>query len=222
MVHDPERVSWALQTAQAKWSAGDPQEALRWLQRAATTARELGLTERCEQLRHAASLLEESSPSQAATTRMSPSVDGNGAETLSHVPALRLDQTRVSLDQTRVSPGQARVSAGQTPRIQVAQAANAHGHPAPSHMSRTTPSAGVEGTQPAAGTTGGPSSLMWDSQATPTQISGPAATRQALRVCVAQATDGSLQVVLLSEGEPPRPGMREALLVALGSEPLLP
>lgn len=239
---DPEELTWALQTAQTKWSEGDAREAVRWLQRAAMTAHEAGLGERCEHIKRAVGLLKEPSVSEAATTRMQPDSAGNGAETQSHVPHARMDQTHVSAGQGRHARVDAAAYALTDPALRNpalsatvpadppagARPAAPPRPPAPSHMLRTTPSAGAAA--PEVNTreaserdpdTNGPGSLMWESQPAPTRTSGPADVRHAIRVAFGQAPDGSLQVVALSAGESPKPGTREGLLVALDGEPPL-
>ncbi|MGE0322439.1 MAG: hypothetical protein AB7K71_23960 [Polyangiaceae bacterium] len=65
---DPEELSWALQTAHNMWSQGDAREAVRWLQRAALTATEIGMNQRGQSIAQLATHLRSTTRSQPPGT----------------------------------------------------------------------------------------------------------------------------------------------------------
>lgn len=98
---DPEELSWALQTAHNMWSQGDAREAVRWLQRAALTATEIGMHHRGQSIAQLATHLRDTTRSQppgapAAPTASQPAQQG--------APSNPLARTHVSPAEPDVRP----------------------------------------------------------------------------------------------------------------------
>ncbi|MEZ4372481.1 MAG: hypothetical protein R3B07_16770 [Polyangiaceae bacterium] len=96
---DPEELSWALQTAHNMWSQGDAREAVRWLQRAALTATEIGMNQRGQSIAQLATQLRSTTRSQppgATAAAQAPQVTPPQRPRTAQPPSRPLDRTSVS------------------------------------------------------------------------------------------------------------------------------
>ncbi len=114
---DPEELSWALQTAHSMWSQGDAREAVRWLQRAALTATEIGLNQRGQAIAQLATHLRSTTRSQppaapGAQPSAAPAAPRSAPpQAHSEQPSHPLAQTHVSMGMDPTHPPSSRVTA---------------------------------------------------------------------------------------------------------------
>jgi hypothetical protein len=212
---DTDDVSWSLETGRSMWQQGDTQEALRWLKRAAESASEAGNDDRSLTLAMAAAELR-SKLDDLASEPAPPGVSSDDEEaTVVAAPA---------------STPQPQARALPPPAPHRPQSA------LPRPLSRPAPpmGAGSEGSAPPAFTSAPPSKPTSNAPPPLAPPNAPPVTRStaprpldhhdAVRVAIQTLPDrpGFYVVRPLTIGERPAKGIRQALLVALDDEPVLP
>lgn len=224
---DVENVVTALETAAIFGAKGDAQEAMRWLRRAAESAGDAGDDERALSLsRLAADLQDELSGTQpVASPTPSPSAP---SPRLSYPPppSSRAARPSVAPRSSQVPrPSSRPTSVGASrPPLALVPSQPVPAEPAPAAI-EPTPAPAEAAAAPPLDLTPAPTAMLEapaPPELTPPPVSARAAAsstgaRHAARVAVAISTTkvGYLEVRLLAEGEAPRVGASEALLVML-------
>ena len=202
---DTDDVSWSLETGRSMWQQGEMREALRWLKRAAESAEEAGNDTRSLSLaKAAADLRAHVEKEMGPLSEYPPQNEGNGEAAQAPKAALPRPKSLPSRPAPAAAtplPPPAAVPTPSAPPVRSASAApSASSAPAPLRAPSTRP-ATTKSTAPR-----------------------PLDRRDAVRVAVQPLTDrpGFYVVRPLGIGEHAAKGLREALLVAIDEDPVLP